>query len=444
MNKIIFIIFILLNAVYAATLNEIDSKVLKELDIEPSFLSNRTFKNIFDEYSSSENISYYNNIIRKSSLNSQIVKSEIENENLPEAAFFIPLIEAHFVNQTRGKNSPAGIWQFVPETASTLKLRNDEFIDERLDLIKSTDAASLFLNRYNDKLDKWYLALIAYNCGEGRVIEGVARASLDRYLELNPNMSDNPNILGYKRSLEEYRRTKSGIKDLYNIYNRLGKQQAAYSFDYLLENNPQKSYLPESSVVYLNKLVAFSIISNRNLFKSINNKSKYKLEKVKANKGLQLRSIASAIDMDYEEFKSINKHIKKDTIPSDSRNYSIYIPTEKLDIYNQRMSTITPIKQPIVENSKDRKKEEKINSKDIKKEEKVSSKDSKTKEKQSAKDKKLIDKKDSDKPIIHVVKKGDTLDSVAKKYKVDIKKLKVVNSKKSKLIDIGDKIEIYK
>jgi membrane-bound lytic murein transglycosylase D len=257
-------------------------------------------------------------------------------------------------------------------------------------------------------------------------------------------MSDNPNILNYKRTLEDYRRSKTGIKDLYTIYNRIGKQQAAYNFDYLLDNNQEKKYLPESSFVYLNKLVAFSIISNRNLFKSINNKSKYKLEKVKANKGLQLRSIASAIGMDYEEFKSINKHIKKDTIPSDSRNYSIYIPTEKLDIYNQRMSTIIPIKQPIVENSKDRKKEEKINSKDIKKEEKVSSKDSKTKEKQSAKDKKVIDKKDSDKPIIHVVKKGDTLDSVAKKYKVDIKKLKVVNSKKSKLIDIGDKIEIYK
>lgn len=429
MNKIIFIIFILLNAVYAATLNEIDSKVLKELDIEPSFLSNRTFKNIFDEYSSSENISYYNNIIKRSSLNSQIVKSEIENENLPNAAFFIPLIESHFSNQTSTKNNPAGIWQFVPETASTLKLRNDEFIDERLDLIKSTDAASLFLNRYNDKLDKWYLALIAYNCGEGRVIEGVARASLDRYLELNPNMSDNPNILNYKRTLEDYRRSKTGIKDLYTIYNRIGKQQAAYNFDYLLDNNQEKKYLPESSVVYLNKLVAFSIISNRNLFKSINNKSKYKLEKVKANKGLQLRSIANAIGMDYEEFKSINKHIKKDTIPSDSRNYSVYIPTEKLDIYNQRMSGLIPIKQPVT----------------VLKEEKSNSKDTKTKEKQSIKDTKVTNKKDNnDKPIVYVAKKGDTLDSIAKKYKVDIKKLKITTNKKSKTIDAGDKIEIYK
>ena len=45
--------------------------------------------------------------------------------------------------------------------------------------------------------------------------------------------------------------------------------------------------------------------------------------------------------MDYEEFKSINKHIKKDTIPSDSRTYSVYIPSEKLEIYNQR-KTFTP------------------------------------------------------------------------------------------------------
>jgi membrane-bound lytic murein transglycosylase D len=279
------------------------------------------------------------------------------------------------------------------------------------------------------------LALIAYNCGEGRVVEAIARASLDRYLELNPNMNDNPNILNYKRTLEDYRRSKTGLKDLYTIYNRIGKQQAAYSFDYLLDNNQEKKYLPESSVVYLNKLVAFSIISNRNLFKSINNKSKYKLEKVKANKGLQLRSIANAIGMDYEEFKSINKHIKKDTIPSDSRNYSVYIPSEKLDIYNQRMSGMMPNKQPIAV----------VNNKDIKKEEKINTKDNKIKEKQSTKDIKVIDKKDNkDKPIIHVVKKGDTLDSIAKKYKVDIKNIKITTNKKSKMIEAGDKIEIYK
>ena len=81
MNRIIFIILLLVNTLFSNTLNEVDLKVLKDLNIEPSFLSNRTLQNTFDEYSSGYNISYYNNFIKKSSLNAQIVKSEIENEN---------------------------------------------------------------------------------------------------------------------------------------------------------------------------------------------------------------------------------------------------------------------------------------------------------------------------------------------------------------------------
>jgi len=432
LNRITLVILILVNTLFANTLNEGDLKVLKELDMEPSFISNKILQDTFYEYTSSYNISYYNNFIKKSSLNAQIVRTEIEKENLPEAAFFIPMIESHFVNQTRGKNAPAGLWQIIPETATSLKLRNDEFIDERLDLIKSTDAASSYLKKYHSKFNKWYLALLAYNCGEGRVLEGVARASLDRYLELNPNMSGNANIRSYKNSINEYQRTKRGFSDLYEIYNKIGKQQSAYSFEYLVKNNKERDYLPDSSVLYIKKLIVFSMISNRNLFKSINNKSKYKLEKVKANKGLQLKSIANAIGMDYNEFKSINKHMKKDVIPSDSKVYSVYIPSEKMDIYYQRMAGIKPsLSQPIVDIKDNKTKEVKVI-----KENKVVIKE---------KDKKVVEsKKNINKPIVHIVKKGDSFESIAKKYKVDIKKLKALNNKKSNLINIGDKIEIYR
>ena len=435
MNKLYFMLLILANTLFANIQNttQSDLEVIKELGFETSFLYNDSLQDTLDEYSSNQNISYYNSIIRKSSLSVQIVKSEVENENLPIAAFFIPLLESHFVNQTRGKNAPSGLWQITAETATSLRLRNDEFIDERLDLIKSTDAASNYLKRYYSRFNKWYLALIAYNCGEGRVLEGVARASLDRYLELNPQMSDNETIKRYKNILANYKKNKSGFSDLYEIYNRIGKQQFAYSFEYLMNNN-NRSYLPASSLEYMKKLIVFSMISNRDLFKSINNKSKYKLEKVKASKGLQLKSIATAIDMNYEEFKSINKHMKKDAIPSDSKSYNLYIPSEKLDIYNQRMFNLKPtLENKTIENKKDSKVTVSKNQ------------ESKNKAQENKKETKVIEnKKTVDKPIIYTIKKGDTLESIAKKNKVSIDKIKIDKNKKSNTLKIGDKIEISK
>ena len=101
-------LLILANTLFASIQNttQSDLEVIKELGFETSFLYNDSLQDTLDEYSSNQNISYYNNIIRKSSLSVQIVKSEVENENLPMAAFFIPLLECHFVNQTRGKNAP--------------------------------------------------------------------------------------------------------------------------------------------------------------------------------------------------------------------------------------------------------------------------------------------------------------------------------------------------
>lgn len=406
MYKFFILLLFLVNTLFANVLED-DLKILKDLGLESSFLSEKSLLATFDEYSSSYNINYYNNLLKKSSLNVQIVKSEIQNENLPDTVFFIPLLEASFVNQERGKNSPAGLWQIMPLTAKNLRLRNDESIDERLDLIKSTDAASSYLKKYYKKLDKWYLAILAYNSGEGNVAEGVARCALDRYLELNPNMNNTPSINNYKKMLNDYRVTKTGFSNLYDVYNRF---ESSYSFEYLVKNNKENKYLAESSITYIKKLIAFSMITNRDLFKSIDKKAKYTLEKVKAPKGIQLRSLSNAINMDYNEFRNLNKHIKKETLPSDSKSYNIYIPQNKLELYNQRIFTIKPIKE-------------------------------------NATDTKIVETKKTNitnKPIIYIIKKGDSFESISKKYKVNLKKLKSDNNKKSNLIKIGDKIEIYK
>ena len=101
MYKFFILLLFLVNTLFANVLED-DLKILKDLGLESSFLSEKSLLATFDEYSSSYNINYYNNLLKKSSLNVQIVKSEIQNENLPDTVFFIPLLEASFVNQERG------------------------------------------------------------------------------------------------------------------------------------------------------------------------------------------------------------------------------------------------------------------------------------------------------------------------------------------------------
>ena len=87
------------------------------------------------------------------------------------------------------------------------------------------------------------------------------------------------------------------------------------------------------------------------------------------------------------------------------------------------------------------------NKKDTKKESKTISKnqESKNKIEENRKDIKVTENKSNEKkPIIHTIKKGDSLESIAKKYKVSIDKIKIDKTKKSNLLKIGDKIEIDK
>ena len=415
MNKIIVLVLFVINTLWANIEISDSSETLKELGLESSFINDSELISIYDDYSTQNKIKYYRNMFKQSSLNLQIVKSEIKKEDLPSSILFIPVIESSFVNQTRGKNSPAGLWQIIPSTASHLQLRNNEFVDERLDLIKSTDAASSYLKRYYKKFDKWYLAILAYNCGEGNVVEAITRASLDKYLEENPDKSSGV-TRSYQRVIEDYRRTKKGMSSLYTLYSELESLEVPFDFEYLIKNNTQKQYLPQSSLSYIKKIVVFTILSNKGLFENAQ-RDCYELEKVKVPNGVSIKSIAQAINLNYRELEKINKHIKKGILPKDSKMYNFYIPKNKLELYNNQITTIKPIK----ENKKENKLE-------------LSNKKTAT----------INKEKNKNKPIIYKVKKGDSFESIAKKYKIDVRKLKSDNKKKSNLIKIGDSIEIHK
>ena len=422
MKKILVTITILISSIFANNFEQ-NMVILEELNLPKEFLNEQSFKLKYKELSTTKKIQYYDNLIKKSSLNAKIVKEELELKNLPKVLFFLPLIESSFKNLVN-KNGPSGLWQIMPLTASNLKLKRNEFVDERLDLIKSTDAATNYLRRYYKKFGKWYLSVLAYNAGEGRIIHGVARATLDKYLDEHPTMYHDKVIKIYNLYIADYTKNKKGIDNLYTIYKDLGLKSGHFDYLYLLKHNSKRDYLPKTSVNYINMLVSFAILENSDRFKNLDKKTKYDLEKVNANKGLRLKTIADELSMSYEELKTINKHLLKEMVPADKNSYNFYIPHTKVELFNNKISNMKEL--AVTENKATL---EKVKNDTNNKSSFDANKNSKD----------LTTNK-----IIHKVKQGDTLEAIAKKYKVSVKKLKIDNKKSSSKLKIGENIEIIK
>ncbi|MFN4012872.1 MAG: transglycosylase SLT domain-containing protein [Aquificaceae bacterium] len=98
-----------------------------------------------------------------------IIRPIIQKHNLPEELAFLPVIESGFNNFAISKAGAAGLWQFIPSTARRYGLRVDQYVDERFDVVKATDAAMRYLKDLYSMFGSWELALAAYNCGENCV-----------------------------------------------------------------------------------------------------------------------------------------------------------------------------------------------------------------------------------------------------------------------------------
>lgn len=69
-----------------------------------------------------------------------------------------------------------GMWQFMYNTAKMYGLHIDSFVDERMDPVKSAEAAAQYLEDAYEIFGDWNLAIASYNCGAGNVLKAIRRA----------------------------------------------------------------------------------------------------------------------------------------------------------------------------------------------------------------------------------------------------------------------------
>lgn len=104
------------------------------------------------------------------------MESILVQHGLPKELKYLAVIESNLKSNARSWAGAVGPWQFMPETARKMGLKVNAKYDERRDLIKSTHAASRYLNDLFDIYGDWLLVIAAYNGGAGKVNSAIKKS----------------------------------------------------------------------------------------------------------------------------------------------------------------------------------------------------------------------------------------------------------------------------
>ncbi len=137
------------------------------------------------------------------------IVEEIEKRNMPTELALLPFVESAMNPTALSTAQASGLWQFIPSTGRAYNLQQDWWVDNRRDVVKSTQAALDYLQKiYEMQGQDWFLALASYNWGEGAVARAIrnnrARNRPADYLSLNmPNETRHyvPKLIALKNIL---------------------------------------------------------------------------------------------------------------------------------------------------------------------------------------------------------------------------------------------------
>ena len=116
------------------------------------------------------NPEYMEAMVHRARMYLYYIVEEVEKRGIPMEIALLPAIESAYKPQAYSRARAAGLWQFIPSTGRIYGLRMNWWYDGRRDVLASTQAALDYLEKLRDQFDgDWQLALAAYNCGEGKV-----------------------------------------------------------------------------------------------------------------------------------------------------------------------------------------------------------------------------------------------------------------------------------
>lgn len=209
----------------------------------------------------------------------KIFLEELIKEKMPLELQYLPVIESALNPNAVSRAGAAGLWQFMPATATGLGLEVNSLVDERRDPRLATRMAVRYLKQLYEIYGDWSLAIAAYNCGPGNVNKALRRAG-------------------------------GGKKDFWEIYNYLLSETRGYLPAFIAANYVMNYY---SRYGIRPTLVKQQLVTDT----------------VQVNHRVHFNQIAEVLNIPIDEIRMLNPQFRKDIIPGDNHPYQLVLPSQQ-------------------------------------------------------------------------------------------------------------------
>jgi len=263
------------------------SYVLKEFDIPQTYIFEPQFEEFVTKHEDRFK-RFYKNSVKRGAEYMLMFANLLVKDGLSQLFVYLSMTESGFQVNAKSNRQAAGLWQFMSATAQRFGLRVNKQVDERYDPLASTEAAMKYIQILYKQFGKWYLVMMAYNCGEGRLARAIKKAGSDDFATLMDN-------------------------DL--------------------------KHIPPETRTYLKKIILLSMMGER----IVESKTKESIEikreiidgKILVNiaGGTNLMEFINKIYMGIGEFFDMNPHLRDYKISEDIYMVQVMIPAEKFALY---------------------------------------------------------------------------------------------------------------
>ena len=150
---------------------------------------------------------------------------------LPQDLVLLPFVESGYNVRAYSWAGAGGMWQFMKGTGRNYGLKADWWIDERRDPYKATDAAARHLRDLYDRFGDWYLALAAYNAGEGKISRALKQSGSDDFFELTQKNRKLSRRVRLKTETKHYVPKFIAISKIFQNLDTLGFQPVSWDME---------------------------------------------------------------------------------------------------------------------------------------------------------------------------------------------------------------------